>query len=158
MRALLPFLMAAALGVSVTFAAGPVPQICATDGGWHADAGRAPAAVAEYLGSLAQAPFDLRAACARWAGSFSRRHQAFASRPAMGRISAPRFILFPAGELTIRQLAVWLAHGPEVRGVERAAAFVVAEFDPRIQPQTLRTRSEERRVGKECRSRRSQQQ
>jgi hypothetical protein len=137
-RALLPFLMAAALGVSVTFAAGPAPQICAPDGGWHADAGRSPAAVDAYLGSLEQAPFDLRAACARWAGSFSRRHLAFASRPPMGRISAPRFILFPARELTIRQLAVWLAHSPDVRGVERTGAFVVAEFDPRIQPQTLR--------------------
>jgi hypothetical protein len=137
-RALLPFVMAAALGASVTFAAAPAPQICAPDGGWHAGPERTSAEVDEYLGSLEQAPFDLRAACARWAGTFSQRHHAYASRPPMGRISAPRFILFPARELTIRQLAVWLSRNSEVRRVERAAAFVVAEFDPAIHSEALR--------------------
>ena len=130
--------MAAALGASVSFAAAPAPQICRPDGGWHAGAERTSAEVDEYLGSLEQTPFDLRAACARWAGTFSQRHHAFASRPPMGRISAPRFILFPARELTIRQLAVWLSRNSDVRRVERAAAFVVAEFEPAIQSETLR--------------------
>lgn len=56
----------------------------------------------------------------------------------MGRLSAPRFILFPAPELSLRQLAVWLAHSSNVRSVERAAAFAVAEFDPAIRSETLR--------------------
>jgi hypothetical protein len=130
--------MAAALGASVTFAAAPAPHICAPDGGWRAGDERAPAEVDEYLDSLDQAPFDLRTACARWAGTFSLRHHAYASRPPMGRITAPRFILFPARDLTLRQLAVWLSRNSNVRRVERAAAFVVAEFDPAIHSGTLR--------------------
>jgi len=55
---------AAALGITVAF--GGVPQICAP-GGWQAERARAPQEVDEYLRTLGAAPFDVRAACARWA-------------------------------------------------------------------------------------------
>ena len=73
-KALLPF-VAAALLASGALAA--VPALCSGD----AEVRRAPDAVLEYYQSLAGAPFDMRVACARWAGTFSRRHQAIAARP-----------------------------------------------------------------------------
>ena len=122
-RALLPSVAAAALGITVAF--GGVPQICAP-GGWQAERARAPQEVDEYLRTLGAAPFDVRAACARWAGRNTRRQQTGA--PAAATPPA-RMILFPAPDLSVRQLAVWLAHTPQVRTVDRARDFVVAEFD-----------------------------
>lgn len=114
------------------------PEICAPDGGWSASAGRAPAAVSDYLYSLGAAPFDLRAACALWAGTFSNRHRAYASRAAIGSVPAPRLILFPRADQSIRQLAVWLSNNAHVRAVERARNFVIADFDRRISSEKLR--------------------
>jgi len=126
MRALLPLLMAAALGTSAALAA--IPPVCAAaeDG---ATAERAPAAVEEYRRSLDQQPFDMRVACARWAGTFSRRHRALAERKPLGAVTPARFILFPAGGLDVRRLAVWLSRHSHVHAVERAQSFVVAELD-----------------------------
>jgi hypothetical protein len=130
-RALLPSLMAAALGVSA-MAAG-LPPIC-VEGAASGLAERAPAAVQEYFRSLGQAPFDMRVACAKWAGTFSRRHEALAQRKPIGAVAAARFILFPGNGLDVRRLAVWLAHTQHIRAVVRAQRFVVAELDPRITP------------------------
>jgi hypothetical protein len=109
--------------LGITVALGGVPQIC-RPGGWQAEHARAPQEVNDYLRSLAQSPFDLRAACARWAHRTSRGHPAGAT----GSIPPARMILFPARDLGIRQLTVWLSHSSQVRRVERAQDFVVAEF------------------------------
>jgi hypothetical protein len=125
----LPLLAAAAVFAVTTLAAAP-PPVCTADG-WNA-IGRAPAIVDEYLRTLGSESFDLRAACARWAGTFSRRHQRLAASRPQGPAVAPRFILFPGGDLDVRRLAVWLSRVPHVRAVERAQRFVVAELDRRI--------------------------
>jgi subtilisin family serine protease len=131
---LLPGLMAAALGASTVFAG--IPPVCSAGDDWMA-AERTPAAIQEYFDSLGQQPFDLRAACAKWAGTFSRRHQALAQRALGGPTVEPRFILFPGDGLDMRQLAVWLTHRPHVRAVERAQRFVVAELDRRVAARDL---------------------
>ena len=133
-RALLSLLTAAALGLAAAHAA--VPQVCAS-GGWSA-AGRSPAIVEEYFDSLGQAPFDLRVACARWAGTFSKRHEQLAARKAAGAVIAPRLILFPSADLDNRRLASWLSRISEVRAVERAQNFLVAEFEQHIGSRRLR--------------------
>jgi subtilase family protein len=125
------------MALVVPAAAAGVPQVCAPGGGWAA-AGRAPAPVEEYFRSLGDSPFDVRVACARWAGNFSRRHEALAARKPAGAISAARFILFPASGHDIRRLAVWMSRDSQVRSVERAQNFVVAEFDKRVSPRHLR--------------------
>lgn len=132
--ALLSLLAAAALGLTAAHAA--VPQICAP-GGWTA-AGRSPAIVEEYFDSLGQAPFDLRVACARWAGTFSKRHQQLSSRKPVGAVVAPRLILFPSDDFDVRRLASRMSRVSEVRAVERAQNFLVAEFDQRIGSVRLR--------------------
>ena len=129
----LPLLAAAASFAVATFAA-PLP-IC-TEDGW-ANSGRAPAIVDEYLRALGSDSFDLRTACARWAGTFSRRHQQLAASRPQGPLVAPRFILFPGGNLDLRQLAVWLSREAHVRAVERAQRFVVAELDRRVTSSAL---------------------
>ena len=133
-RALLPCLMAAALGATAAFAA--VPSVCVTDGAAEL-AERAPAAVEQYFRTLGQAPFDMRVACARWAGTFSRRHQALAERKPAGAIAAPRFILFPGDGFDVRRLSVWLSRSAHVRTVERTQRFVVAELERRVTPGQL---------------------
>ena len=126
--------MAAALGASVTWAA--LPPVC-VEGGASEPAERAPIAVEEYFRSLGQAPFDMRVACAKWAGTFSRRHEALAQRKPIGAVGAPRFILFPGNGLDVRRLAVWLSRAAHVRAVERAQRFVVAELEPDVSPVQL---------------------
>src|SRR5262245_5196122 len=128
--------MAAALGATAVMAG--APEICAADGGWQEGSPRAPPAVGEYLGSLGPSPFDLRAACARWAGTRPRR-QDDSSPPAIpNSVPAARLILFPSSSLSLRQLAVWLAHSPQVHAIERASHFVVAEFERNISTPQLR--------------------
>jgi subtilisin family serine protease len=126
-RALPPFFAAVALGVSGALAG--VPNICQNDDAWRAQ--RAPGVVLEYLESPDSAAFDMRVACARWAASFSNKHQAFARRPATGALPPPRFIVFPGRGLALRELAVWSSRSPGVRSVQRATDFVVVELDPR---------------------------
>src|SRR3954465_2369349 len=133
-RALLSLLTAAALGFTAARAA--PPQICAPGGGGAA--GRSPQIVAEYFDSLEQAPFDLRVACARWAGTFSRGHEQLAARKPAGAVVASRFIMFPAADLDLRRLASWLSRISEVRAVERAQNFLVAEFEQHISSRRLR--------------------
>jgi len=123
-RASLSSLTAMLLGVSLAAAASP--NLCINGGRWQ-DAGvRAPAPVAGYLATLGESRFDLRAACALWARSYTRRHQDAvideSARP------APRLILFPAPGINERQLVDWLKHTGYVRNIERAGHFVVATF------------------------------
>ena len=76
---------------------------------------------------------------------FPAPSSAVASRPPMGRIAAPRFIVFPRKAQPC-QLAEWLRTRATSANVERARKFVVAEFvathpaetaarHPRIQPE-----------------------
>jgi hypothetical protein len=141
---LLSLFAAAALGATVVMAG--VPQICSPDGGGNPDE-RAPAVVEEYFHSLGQAHFDLRVACARWAGTFSRRHQALAARKPAGAMVAPRFVLFPGVGLDIRRLTVWLSANVRVHAVERARDFVVAELDAGISADRLREVLDARQIG-----------
>jgi Subtilase family len=125
------------MALAISTALAGVPQACSPVAAWPTGE-RAPAAVEDYLRSLGEAPFDQRVACARWAGSFSRRLQEFAAHKPAGELIAPRFILFPGGNLDIRRLAVWLAQVPHIRAVERTRDFVVAEFERRVPQQRLR--------------------
>ena len=63
-------------------------ELCDHGGRWTATAARAPAAVTAYLDSLGDDRFDLRAACAHWAGTFSQRHQSAADSPQSAQAAA----------------------------------------------------------------------
>ncbi|MEO8063423.1 MAG: S8 family serine peptidase [Pseudomonadota bacterium] len=134
--ALLTPVWAAAFGVSVALASSP--HICGGDGEWGQDGQRAPPAVAAYIDSLVDAPFDLRTACALWAGTFSKRHLA----AARGRSTLPplaaRLILFPGAGTNLRQLIDWLKQTGQVRAIERTRTFAVAAFSRRMSAQKLR--------------------
>lgn len=132
-RTLLSLFAAAAFGAS---ALAGTPPVCEAGGSWSGQP-RTPAAIGEYLGSLRDESFDLRVACARWAGTFSRRHQALAAHKPAGAVANPRFILFPGSGFDARRLAVWLSRTAHVRGVERAQRFVVAELDRRVSARQL---------------------
>jgi hypothetical protein len=114
------------LGASV--AAAGAPNLCDHGGRWTATGRRAPAAVAEYVDSLGDARFDMRAACAHWAGTFSKRHRSAANTPAASGPPPARLILFPAPGVGQRQLVEWLKRTGHVRGIERTSHFVVVEF------------------------------
>ena len=49
----------------------------------------------DYLDSLGDSRFDLRAACAHWAGMFSQRHQSAADAAQQSRQVPARLIMFP---------------------------------------------------------------
>ncbi len=123
------------LGGSVVVAASP--NLCANGGNWSSGGGRMPAAVDEYLSSLGDGRFDLRAACALWARSYSRRHQL----AAIGKDLAPppRIILFAAPGTTQHGLVDWLKRTGYVRDIERASHFVVAVFSKHTPTARLRT-------------------
>lgn len=124
---------ATALGASC--AAAGLPNLCDHDGHWQATGLRSPAAVDGYLQTLGNEPFDMRAACALWARTFTRRHQ-----PATNGNQAPppRLILFPAAGTPQRIFVDWLKRSGYVRGIERANRFVVAEFSKHMPTARLR--------------------
>jgi hypothetical protein len=124
----LPSFLAAMLLSASLAAAGIPPNLCNHGGRWTATERRAPAAVADYLDSLGTARFDLRAACAHWAGTFSKRHQSAANNPAGSRPPPVRLILFPAPGVSQRELVEWLRKTGYVRDIQRASHFVVAVF------------------------------
>lgn len=128
-----PFLAAAAFGASLAVAT--TPNLCENGGRWIASGVRAPAAVSGYLHTLGDERFDLRAACALWARTYTRRHQKAASDVSP---PPPRMILFPAIGITQRQLVGWLEHTGYVRDIERAGHFVVAIFSRHIPTARLR--------------------
>lgn len=99
---------------------------------------RAPPAVSTYFDSLGAKPFDQRAACARWAGTFSKRNRKLADRAPDTPPIPARFIIYPMKGTPVRHLAEWLAEYGNVRDVEIAETFVVASFPKRIATQRLR--------------------
>src|SRR4051812_8844404 len=88
--ALLSVVAATLCGQAV--AANP-PNLCSHGGRWAATNVRTPAAVSAYLSTLDNARFDLRAACAHWAGTFSQRHFSAAQTAEDSQIPPPRMIL-----------------------------------------------------------------
>ena len=121
------------LGASV--AAAGLPNLCDHEGSWIGAGIRAPAAVWGYLQTLGDEHFDMRAACALWARTFTRRHQA---APNNERAPAPRLILFPSPGTSQRALVDWLKRTGYVREIERANHFVVAAFSKHTPTRRLR--------------------
>jgi hypothetical protein len=110
-----------------SFALAGAPNVCRYGDDWPAAAGRAPAAVTEYVDSLGTEAFDLRAACALWARSYSNRRYNVASATGSKRVPA-RFILFSKPGIRQRQFVEWLSRTGYVRHTEVARNFVVAGF------------------------------
>ena len=131
------FAAAASFGTCVAAAAVP-PNLCNNGGRWISIGARAPAAVGDYLRNLGDDHFDMRAACAHWAGGFSRRHQVAALNPDKSRIPPPRLVLFPSAGTSQRELVDWLKHTGYVRDIERATHFVVAVFSRHMPTARLR--------------------
>ena len=133
---LLPLAASAFFGVSIALASSP--HLCGLDTstgvGWQ----RAPPPVVDYLDSIAQGRFDLRSACAHWAGTFSKRRLSVANNTSDLSPLSARMIFFPAEGMSLRQLVDWLKHTGYVRGIERAHNFVVATFSNRIPIHRLR--------------------
>jgi hypothetical protein len=123
---LLPFAAATTFGASFAFAA--APNLCDHGGRWATTTARAPAAVVSYLDSLGDDRFDLRAACAKWAGTFSKRHQTAADSPQSAHKLSARLIVYPAGGSNPHQLAEWLKQTGHIRLMEQTPKFVVATF------------------------------
>jgi subtilisin family serine protease len=123
---LLPFIAATTFGGSFALAA--TPNLCDHGGRWTSTAARAPVAVVTYLDSLGNDRFDLRAACAHWAGTFSKRHQFAADSPQAAQKLPARLIMYPADGAKPHQLAEWLKQTGHVRQMERTRNFVVATF------------------------------
>jgi len=122
----LPLAAASALGASCALAA--APNLCVHGGQWTPTTARAPAAVVDYLDSLGDSRFDLRAACAHWAGMFSQRHRSAADTFRQSHRVPARLIVFPAEGSDQRQLVEWLKRTGYVRHLERERNFVVADF------------------------------
>jgi subtilisin family serine protease len=132
---LLPF--AAATTFGATFALAAAPNLCDHGGQWTATAARAPAAVTAYLDSLGNDRFDLRAACAHWAGTFSKRHQIAANSPQSAQKLSARLIVYPADGGNPHQLAEWLKQTGHVRLIERTRNFVIATFSKYVSTEQL---------------------
>lgn len=109
-----------------------VPWICRSER-WDPGGGRLPAEVRDYLQGLGSEPFDTRAACARWAGLYSRRRASLSvSEPPPARL-----ILYPAEGSDVRQLSTRLIESGDVGGLERQRGYVVASFTRGISGQRL---------------------
>ncbi len=72
--------------------------------------------------------FDMRAACAHWAGLYGGRREAIARKGGSVEPPAARFIIFPAADLDVRQLGAWLARNNHIHGIERARNYLVVSF------------------------------
>jgi subtilisin family serine protease len=122
---MLPFVAAASFGASCALAG--LPQIC-KEARWKADGARLPRAVSAYIETLDRAPYNQRAACAHWAGTFSKRHRSIANGYAASSVVPAQFILFPSDGTSTRELAGWLARNVQLRRIERARDFVLVTF------------------------------
>ena len=134
--ALTSFAVSAFLGLSL--AAAGSPNLCGPTGRWTSTGGRSPVAVADYLSTLGDQRFDLRAACALWARSYSNRRHAAAAGNSASKPPPPRLILFPSPGTSQPQLVDWLKRTGYVRDIERAGHFVVAIFSRHIPTARLR--------------------
>jgi hypothetical protein len=129
-----PFLATAALGASLSNS--HVPQVCRNQT-WDASAGRFPAEVRDYIDELGGAPFDLRSACARWAGFNSPRRAAQSRSRTDAEANAARLIIFPSQGSGVRRLTAFLADSGDVRAIERTRSYVVAQFWGRLPGESL---------------------
>jgi hypothetical protein len=118
----------AAATLSVSLALASSPHLCDPHQDWRADWQRAPPELSNYLDAIGQTRFDLRVACAQWAGTFSRRHRTLANGLVSKDPVAARLIFFPAKGTSLRQLGDLLSRSGYVRQIDRARYFVVAEF------------------------------
>jgi hypothetical protein len=132
---LLPFAAATTFGASFALAA--TPNLCDHGGQWKATTSRAPAAVVAYLDSLGNGRFDLRAACAHWAGTFSKRHQIAADNPHAAQKLSARLIVYPAEGGDSRQLFAWLRQTGYTQHIERTRNFVVVTFSKHVSAERL---------------------
>jgi hypothetical protein len=130
------WLATATFGVSLSAASSP--NLCDHGGRWQATGARTPAAVTNYLQTIGDEPFDIRAACAHWAGTFSRRHRSAADTLEVSKMPLPRLIVFPAPGVSQRQLVDWLKRSGYVRDIERTNHFIVAVFSRHIPTARLR--------------------
>ncbi|HEU4778596.1 MAG TPA: S8 family serine peptidase [Steroidobacteraceae bacterium] len=97
-------------------------------GRWSDTGARAPQELTTYLGSIGNARFDLRAACARWAGTFSKRHRSAASNSPHRNQVPLRLIMFAPEGVSQRELVTWLRSTGYVRKIERTRNFAVVTF------------------------------
>ena len=118
--------MAASVACGASLAAGS-PHICDTAIDWGT-AGSGPAEVVEYIETLGPAPFDQRAACARWAGIYSSRRGDRLRKGHAAQAAPARLILFPSAGHDVRQLATALARSAHVRHFERAREYVIVQL------------------------------
>ena len=116
----------ASLGASLAFSA--TPQICGSDLAWHASDQRMPRDVASYFATRDLEVFDLRAACASWAGMYAYRREAMERASQVSEPPSPRFIVFPAQNMHVRQLAAWMARSGQVKGMERGSNYLVVSY------------------------------
>jgi hypothetical protein len=127
---LLPFVAAATFGGSFALAA--APNLCGHGGRWTATSARAPVPVSDYLDSLGDDRFDLRAACAHWAGTFSKRHAAAANGALSSEKAPARLIVYPAAGGNPEGLARWFRKNGYVRYLEPTRNFVVVTFSKHL--------------------------
>jgi hypothetical protein len=131
---LLPFVATTALSASLAL---PAPQLCGPEGAWARSGPRAPQEVLEYMASAGRAVFDQRAACAYWAGTYTKRRSARAVSTDASEPMPARLIIFPSAGTDVKQLASWLARTGQVRGMEQTRTYVVAEFARRMTAERL---------------------
>jgi subtilisin family serine protease len=124
--------------LAASLANAAVPDVCRDESRRSEQTLRAPPAIESYFALLGQVAFDQRAACARWAGTFSERNRRMSQNPSGETPQPARFILIPAGGLDIREFAEWLADTAPVRDVEIAEQFVVVTFSRRLSTRQLR--------------------
>lgn len=132
-RGLSPLLAAIFLGTSPLISA--LPQICGK--AVSASAPRAPPALLEYLQSVGEGRFNQRAACARWAGTFSQRHRSATLSTDGAKPTPARLILFAAKGVSQHELVKWLRTSRDIRRIELARHFVIAEFERKTASETL---------------------
>ena len=121
-------LLAASASLSASLAFSAAPQICGSDLAWHAPGERMPPDVASYFTARDLQVFDLRAACASWAGMYASRREALERESLASDPPSPRFIVFPAQNMHVRQLAAWMARSGQIKGMERGSNYLVVSY------------------------------
>jgi hypothetical protein len=124
-----PLVATTALGASLPD--DDLPRVC-RDGSWLEEGMRLPREVQEYVGRLGARRFDLRTACAHWAGFASRRRAALEGARHVPDDNAARLILFPGSTTNVRRVASYLAASGEARQLERTRDYLIATFDIRL--------------------------
>lgn len=121
-----PLMATAALGA--TLSQDDAPRVC-REGTWLENGMRLPREVQEYVNRLGSRRFDLRAACAQWAGFTPRRQD---SPDSARGVHAARLILFPDPATDVRRVATTIAKSGLARRLERTRDYLIATFDERL--------------------------